>query len=130
LIRAGFVRWGGETAEGAHEAIIGKDVVDSAQDTLKMRNHQIRQLRSPNYLTGLARCGKRGSPMHVSYPGAESKRKFTYYVCSNRCSYQTCDQDYVGGDVLEGSVTEETGKLEEKREVSGFCWCSRSSLML
>jgi len=116
-IYAGFVRWGGEMAEGSHKSIIEKEVFECAQETLKQRNHQTRQLRGPNYLTGLVRCGKCGSPMHVNYPGAESKRKFKYYVCNNRYNFQSCDQDYVRADVLEQSVIKEIGKLSERQDV-------------
>ncbi len=116
-IYAGYVRWGGEMAEGTHTPIIEKDVFDIAQETLKQRNHQTRQLRGPNYLTGLVRCGKCGSPMHVNYPGAESKRRFKYYECNNRYNFQSCDQGYIRADILEQSVIKEIGKLSERQDV-------------
>jgi hypothetical protein len=68
-------------------------------------------------LTGPVRCGKCGTPIHLNYSGAESKRKFKYYVCNNRYNFQCCDQDYVRADVLEGSVIKEIGKLSKRQEV-------------
>ena len=38
-IYAGFVRWGGEMADGSHTPIIEKKVFDYVQETLKQRNH-------------------------------------------------------------------------------------------
>ena len=34
------------------------------------------QFRSPNYLSGLVKCGLCGAPMHVTHPGAEPKSQF------------------------------------------------------
>ena len=77
---AGFVRWGGEMAQGTHEPIIDKELFDCAQRTLHLRNHHSRQLRSPNCLSVLVRCGLCGAPMDVTYPGIEPKSRFKCYV--------------------------------------------------
>ena len=116
-IYAGFVRWGGEMAEGSHKSIIEKEIFDCAQETLKQRNHQSRKLRTPNYLTGLVRCGKCNAPMHVTYPGIEPKTRFKYYVCNNRYNFKTCVQDYIRADILENSVIKEIEKLSLRQEV-------------
>ena len=81
------------------------------------RNHKSRQLRGPNILSGLARCGLCGAPMHVTYPGIEPKSRFRYYVCNNRYNHQSCKQGYVRADILEGSVIAEIGKLAQRRDV-------------
>ena len=81
------------------------------------RNHKSRQLRSPNYLSGLVRCGLCGAPMHVTYPGIEPKSRFKYYVCNNRYNHQSCTQEYIRADILEASVIREIGKLAERRDV-------------
>jgi len=116
-IYAGFVRWGGEIAEGSHKPIISKDRFDSVQETLKSRRNQSRRLRTPNYLTGLVRCGKCNAPMHVTYPGIEPKSKFKYYVCNNRYYFKSCDQDYIRADILEASVIKEIEKLSLRQDV-------------
>lgn len=54
---AGFVRWGGEMAEGSHKPIIEKSIFDCVQGTLAQRNNKTRRLRTPNYLTGLVNRG-------------------------------------------------------------------------
>ncbi len=118
-IYAGFVRWGGEMAEGSHSPIIEKEIFDCVQETLKQRNNQTRRLRTPNYLTGLVRCGKCNAPMHVTYPGIEPKSRFKYYVCNNRYNFQSCDQDYIRADILEGSVIKEIEKLSLRQDVIG-----------
>ena len=116
-IYAGYVRWGGEMAEGSHKSIIEKEIFDCAQETLKQRNHQSRKLRTPNYLTGLVRCGKCNAPMHVTYPGIEPKTRFKYYVCNNRYNFKACDQDYIRADILANSVIKEIEKLSLRQEV-------------
>jgi site-specific DNA recombinase len=70
---AGFIRWGGETVMGKHEPIVSREVFDAVQGTRRDRQHKTRQLRSPNYLAGLVRCGLCGAPMHVTYPGESAK---------------------------------------------------------
>jgi site-specific DNA recombinase len=114
---AGFVRWGGEMAEGSHKPIIEKDMFNHVQDTLKQRNHKTRGLRTSNYLTGLVRCGKCNSLMHVTYPGIEPKSRFRYYVCNNRYYFKSCDQDYIRADILEGSIIKEIEKLSLRQDV-------------
>ncbi len=114
---AGFIRWGGESAMGTHEPIIRKEVFDAAQRTLRGRNHKTRQLRGPNYLAGLVKCGLCGAAMHVTYPGTETKSRFKYYVCNNRYNHKTCAQDYIRADILEASVIQEIGKLSERKDI-------------
>jgi site-specific DNA recombinase len=114
---AGFIRWGGETAMGTHEPIITKELFEAAQDTMHGRNHKTRQLRSPNYLSGLVKCGLCGAPMHVTYPGVEPKTRFKYYVCNNRYNHQSCKQDYIRADILEESVIREIAKLADRKDV-------------
>jgi site-specific DNA recombinase len=114
---AGFIRWGGETAMGTHEPIIRKEVFDAAQKTLRERNHKTRQLRSPNYLAGLVKCGLCGAAMHVTYPGTETKSRFKYYVCNNRYNHKSCTQEYIRADILEASVIQEIGKLAERKDI-------------
>ena len=114
---AGFVRWGGEMAKGMHEPIIEKQTFDCVQKTLRERNHKTRQLRGPNYLSGLVRCGKCGAPMHVTYPGIEPKTRFKYYVCNNRYNFKSCDQAYIRADILEHSVIQEIEKLSVRKDV-------------
>jgi len=114
---AGLIRWGGETAMGTHEAIITKETFDAAQRIMHGRNHKSRQLRSPNILSGLVKCGLCGAPMHVTYPGIEPKSRFKYYVCNNRYNHQSCAQDYIRADILEASVITEIGKLAARRDV-------------
>jgi site-specific DNA recombinase len=114
---AGFVRWGGEMAQGTHEPIIEQERFDAVQRTLHQRNHRSRQLRSPNCLSGLVRCGLCGAPMHVTYPGIEPKSRFKYYVCNNRYNHHSCKQEYIRADILEASVIREIGKLAERREM-------------
>ncbi len=114
---AGLVRWGGETAMGSHEPIISTETFEAAQATMHGRNHKSRQLRSPNVLSGLVRCGLCGAPMHVTYPGIEPKSRFKYYVCNNRYNHQSCTQGYIRADILEGSVITEIGKLAQRRDV-------------
>ena len=114
---AGLVQWGGETAMGSHEPIINTETFEAAQATMHGRNHKSRQLRSPNILSGLVRCGLCGAPMHVTYPGIEPKSRFKYYVCNNRYNHQSCKQEYIRADILEGSVITEIGKLAKRRDV-------------
>jgi site-specific DNA recombinase len=114
---AGMIRWGGETAMGTHEPIISKELFEAAQDTMHGRNHKTRQLRSPNYLSGLVKCGLCGAPMHVTYPGVEPKSRFKYYVCNNRYNHRSCKQDYIRADILEESVIREIGKLADRKDV-------------
>jgi hypothetical protein len=52
--------------------------------------------------------------MHVTYPGAESKRQFKYYVCNNRLNHRSCRQDYIRADILEASIIQEIAKLAER----------------
>ena len=104
-------------AKGTHEPIIDKQDFDCVQKTLHQRNHKTRQLRGPNYLTGLARCGKCGAPMHVTYPGIEPKTKFKYYVCNNRYNFKSCDQDYIRANILETSVIKKIEKLSSRKDV-------------
>ena len=114
---AGFIRWGGETAMGSHEPIIRKEVFDAAQRTLRGRNHQTRQLRSPNYLAGPVKCRRCGAAMHVTYPGTEPKSRFKYYVCNNRYNHKSCPQDYIRVDILEHSVIREIAKLAARKDI-------------
>ena len=114
---AGFVRWGGEMAKGTHEPIIEKDMFDSAQETLHQRNHKSRQLRGPNYLNGIVKCGQCGAAMHVTYPGIEPKTRFKYYVCNTRYNFKSCDQVYIRADILEHSVIQEIEKLSVRKDV-------------
>jgi site-specific DNA recombinase len=114
---AGFIRWGGETAMGTHEPIISTETFEAAQTTMHGRNHKSRRLRGPNVLSGLVRCGLCGAPMHVTYPGIEPKSRFKYYVCNNRYNHQSCAQEYIRADILEGSVITEIGKLAARRDV-------------
>ncbi len=114
---AGFIRWGGETAMGIHKPIIRKEVFDAVQGTLRGRNHKTRQLRSPNYLAGLVKCGLCGAAMHVTYPGTEPKSRFKYYVCNNRYNHKSCTQEYIRADILEASVIQEIGKLAERKDI-------------
>jgi site-specific DNA recombinase len=86
---AGFVRWGGEMAKGTHEPIIEKDIFDIVQATLHQRNHKSRQLRGPNYLSGLVKCDLCGAAMHVTYPGIEPKTRFKYYGLRGSRSFFT-----------------------------------------
>ena len=130
---AGLVRWGGETAMGTHEPIITKALFEAAQRTMHERNHKTRQLRSPNYLAGLVRCGLCGAPMHVTYPGVEPKTRFKYYVCNNRYNHRSCKQDYIRSDILEVSVVREIGKLAERKDiiaalVAGYVAYNRKAL--
>jgi hypothetical protein len=74
---------------GTHKPIITQEPFDTVQRTLRERNHKTRQLRSPNYLVGLVKCGLCGAPMHVTYPGTEPKSRFKYYVCNNRYNHKT-----------------------------------------
>jgi len=101
---AGFIRWGGETAMGIHQPIITQELFDTAQKTLRERNHKTRQLRSPNYLVRLVKCSLCGAPMHVTYPGTEPRSRFKYYVCNNRYNHKSFKQDYIRADILETSV--------------------------
>ena len=57
--------------------------------------------------------------MHVTYPGIEPKSRFKYYVCNNRYNFQSCNQDYVRADILEGSVIKEIEKLSLRQDVIG-----------
>jgi site-specific DNA recombinase len=114
---AGFISWGGETAMGTHEPIISKELFEAAQDTMHGRNHKTRQLRSPNYLSGLVKCGLCGAPMHVTYPGVEPKNRFKYYVCNNRYNHRSCKQDYIRADILEGSVIQEIARLAARKDI-------------
>ena len=102
---------------GTHKPIIRKEVFDAAQKTLRERNHQTRQLRGPNYLAGLVKCGLCGAAMHVTYPGTKPKNRFKYYVCNNRYNHKSCTQDYIRADILEGSVIREIGKLAERKDI-------------
>jgi hypothetical protein len=104
-------------AKGMHKPIIEKQTFDCVQKTLQERNHKTRQLRCPNYLSGLVRCGKCGAPMHVTYPGTEPKTRFKYYVCNNRYNFKACDQAYVRADMLERSVIKEIEKLSTRKDV-------------
>ena len=51
------------------------------------------------------------SPMHIHYPGNEDKRRYKYYVCSQRLSYATRTKDYIRADILERSILEELRNL-------------------
>jgi len=114
---AGFVRWGGEMAKGMHEPIIEKQTFDCVQKTLRERNHKTRQLRGPNYLSGIVKCGQCEAAMHVTYPGIEPKTRFKYYVCNNRYNFKSCDQAYVRANILERSVIKEIEKLSTRKDV-------------
>ena len=116
---AGSIRWGGEMAEGVHEPIIDRATWDQVERTRRDRGPRNRQMRSPNYLSGLVTCGLCGAAMHVTYPGAQDKRRFKYYVCNNRLNHRSCRQDYIRADVLEHSVVAEIAKLAQQREVMG-----------
>jgi hypothetical protein len=114
----GVVRWGGETVQGMHEAIVSQETFDAAQKTMRARrDNGTRSARSPNVLTGLVRCGTCGAPMHVTYPGDSAKSQYRYYVCNNRLNHQSCGQDYIRADVLEQSLLVEMGKLSAKEDV-------------
>jgi hypothetical protein len=86
--------------------IFEKEVFDRAREVLSKRNHRSRVLRSPNVLAGLARCGKCGAPMHVTYPRVEPKCMFKYYVQCNRAKLSE----------LEGRKQEFQGQLQRLGE--------------
>ncbi len=114
-IYIGIVRWGGDEAEGVHKAIIKKDVFTLVRNRLKSKKNDTRRYRSPNYLTGLVKCGLCDSSMFITYPGR--KEDYKYYVCSKRFNTRECEQDYIRVDILENSVVNEIKKFAKKKKL-------------
>jgi site-specific DNA recombinase len=110
-IYIGKVRWGGEEAEGIHQPIVEKDIFEFVQGKLSANRTWTKRYESPNNFLGIVYCGLCKSPMHIHYPGNENKRRYKYYVCSQRLGYKTCDQEYIRADILEKSIIEELKNL-------------------
>ena len=114
-IYTGIVKWGGDEAIGIHKPIIDKSVFELVQNRLKHKKPDTRRFRSPNYLTGLVKCGLCNSAMTVTYPG--NKDQFKYYVCNSRYNTKTCSQDYIRVDILEKSIISEIKKFSKKPKI-------------
>lgn len=114
-VYTGMVRWGGDEAQGVHKAIIEKDTFAETQARLRYKKKETRRFMSPNYLSGLVKCGLCGSSMSVTYPG--KKDWFKYYVCGKRATTKECKQDYIRVDILDKSVINEIMKLSNKPKI-------------
>jgi hypothetical protein len=110
----GVIERGGERVTGAHKPIIKKEDFEKVKEALPLRKLKPRVFLSPNLFTGFIFCGC-GSPMHMSYPGSESKKKYKYYACSRRLDYKDCNLGYIRADILETSVINELKKLSEDK---------------
>ena len=120
-IYIGKVRWGGEEADGIHQAIMDKALFEFVQDKLNKRRRWTQRYDSPNNFLGIVKCGLCNSPMALHYPGNEKKRKYKYYICSQRKSFKSCHQDYIRADILEKSLINEIKKISQHRkEIYGF----------
>jgi len=98
-IYIGKVRWGGDEADGIHQPIVEKDIFELVQGKLSANRTWTKRYESPNNFLGIVYCGLCKSPMHIHYPGNENKRRYKYYVCSQRLSYKTCEQEYIRADI-------------------------------
>jgi site-specific DNA recombinase len=110
----GYLVRGGERVTGAHKPIIKEEDFEKVKEALPLRKLKPRVFVSPNLFTGFIFCGC-GSPMHMSYPGSESKKKYKYYACSRRLDYKDCSLGYIRADILEISVINELRKLSENK---------------
>jgi site-specific DNA recombinase len=120
-IYIGRVRWGGEEAEGVHRPIIEKELFELVQGKLSANRTWTKRYESPNNFLGIVYCGLCKSPMHIHYPDNENKRRYKYYVYSQRLSYKTCDQEYIRADILESGIIEELKNLStHKTEIEVF----------
>jgi site-specific DNA recombinase len=110
----GVIERGGERVTGAHKPIIKEEDFEKVKEALPLRKLKPRVFVSPNLFTGFIFCGC-GSPMHMSYPGSECKKKYKYYACSRRLDYKDCNLGYIRADILEISVINELKKLSEDK---------------
>lgn len=91
-VYCGLIRYQGQIFDGNHEQIITKEMFDSVQKELKIRqqaayelNKNPRPFKAKYMLSGSIRCGYCGAPLNVTLgtvrkDGSRSKR----YVCKNR----------------------------------------------
>jgi len=110
----GIIARGGERVTGAHKPIIKEEAFEQVKEALPLRKLKPRVFVSPNLFTGFIFCGC-GAPMHMSYPGSDSKAKYKYYACSRRLDYKDCALRYIRADILEKSVINELNKLSENK---------------
>jgi len=110
----GIIARGGERVTGAHKPIIKEEAFEQVKEALPLRKLKPRRVCEPNLFTGFIFCGC-GAPMHMSYPGSESKAKYKYYACSRRLDYKDCALRYIRADILEISVINELKKLSEDK---------------
>lgn len=106
--------------DGEHEPIITPEVWEAAQAVKGRRNGMApRQATSKHVLTGLAFCGKCGGPISgvtqnrykdgVRLPD----RSISYYRCSRRDHYQTCDLPYFHTSEIEERVIQQIAHLAD-----------------
>jgi len=106
--------------DGVHEPIISEDSWKTVQDLRGQRRKSSRAATGHHTLSGVARCGLCGGPMHgfiqrryrngKAVPGKER----AYYRCSNRNHKDNCRLPYIAADDLEAKVLERLGVLGDK----------------
>jgi site-specific DNA recombinase len=108
-IYAGRYRYGRGAAAtlvpGAVEALVSDAEFDQVQAWLRQRS-SVRSPPASYLLTGLARCGRCGSPI----AGSRGRGK-RYYVCTGRTLLHRCDCGYMDADAVEGALLAEVCRL-------------------
>jgi site-specific DNA recombinase len=118
-IYIGKLVWRGITYDAAHEAIISQQLFDRVQRTLRGRREDLKGRQWHNQderlLTGRIKC--RSCRSHMFGGGARKNGRYIpYYVCSERASTHSCDQDYVRADRIEAAIIEDIKTIFRDRE--------------
>lgn len=97
----GFLR-----VKGTHAPILDPETVEAALRKRRLRaKMRGRAAGSPYLLTGLIRCGKCGGRMQMVFSqDAASKKRWSYYVCSNYVRRGTCERNAVRKELVERAV--------------------------
>lgn len=111
---------GSVVVEGVHTPIIDEDMWQAAQALRGRRRGAGRAATGQHPLSGVARCGLCGGPMHgfvqrryrngKAVPGRER----AYYRCSNRNHKDSCGLPYVPAAQLEAGVLARLGALGDR----------------
>lgn len=106
--------------EGLHEPIVDAATWQAVQELKAQRRKLSRAATGPHCLTGVARCGLCGGPVHgfvqrrYRQGKAVAGKERAYYRCSNRNHKDRCQLPYLAAEELEAKVLAEIGELGEK----------------
>ena len=116
--------------EGAHDAIINKDIFDKVQDIIKLKAHRKGIKNNVSLLAGIGKCGLCGSGLTFKRGRKNDKgwvvTKNNYY-CMNYIRYgkQYCTSHHIGAEELEGItintlMTEINNRVSKEKSLTGL----------